>query len=185
MAAPRLVGLLRGVNVGGRGAISMADLRSCVESLGHTDVTTYIQSGNLVFTSGQPAGTVAARGRVAREIEHALATNSGLRTTVMIRSVPELRTVVDEMPFAGDEREPTRLVTVFLAEAPTADAVASLERDRFPERFAVHGREMFVHYVNGQGRSKFTPAYFERRLGVAGTARNANTVRKLLDMATA
>jgi uncharacterized protein (DUF1697 family) len=183
MAATRLVALLRAVNVGGR-SLPMSSLRDIVAGLGHRDVATFIQSGNVVFTTERAARTVAQRDAIAADIERALEEHAGLHTTVMVRTAGELRAAIDGMPFSKDEPNRSRLMVVFLATKPTAQAVSRLEPDRFtPDRFEVAGREMFVHYPNGAGRSKFNGAYYDKRLGVAGTARNLNTVAKLADLA--
>ncbi|MGD9998928.1 MAG: DUF1697 domain-containing protein [Ilumatobacteraceae bacterium] len=185
MPATRLVGLLRAVNVGGR-SLPMSALRNVVAGLGHRDVVTFIQSGNVVFTTDRPARTVAQRDAIGADIERALDTEAGLRTSVMVRTAAELRAAIDAMPFAADEPNRSRLMVVFLAGKPTAQGIGRLEPDRFaPDRFEVAGREMFVHYPNGAGRSKFNGAYYDKRLGVAGTARNLNTVAKLADLADA
>jgi uncharacterized protein (DUF1697 family) len=181
----RLVALLRGVNVGGHGKLAMADLRQLTTDLGHTDVATYIQSGNLVFTTDRAARTVAARDTIARQLSSAIDERHHLKVSVMVRTVDELRKALAAVPFLGDEPDSAKLMIVFLSGRPTAKAIASLDADRFaPDRFHVIGREMFVHFPNGAGRSKFTTDYFEKRLGVSGTARNLNTVRKLIDLAT-
>ena len=185
MASRRLVAMLRAVNVGGHSSLPMAELRKLTTDLGHRDVTTYIQSGNVVFTTDKPSGTVAARGRIANELSDAIADRKGLQVPVMVRTEPELRAALDAMPFLDDEANSSKLMIVFLSDAPTKAAIASLDHERFaPDRFEVVGREMFVHFPNGAGRSKFTPSYF-KRLGAEGTARNLNTVRKLADLAAA
>jgi uncharacterized protein (DUF1697 family) len=183
MPSTRLVALLRAVNVGGR-SLPMSSLREIVAGLGHRDVVTFIQSGNVVFTTDRPSRTVAQRDAIGAEIAGALASEAGLKTTVMIRTAGELRAAIEAMPFAADEPNHSRLMVVFLAGKPAVRAVRTLEPDRFaPDRFEVAGREMFVHYPNGAGRSKFNGAYYDKRLGVPGTARNLNTVAKLAELA--
>lgn len=184
MPATRLVAMLRAVNVGGRGKLAMTDLRDLCTGLGHTDVATYIQSGNVVFTTDRPAATVAARQQIAGELSQVIAERHGVKSAVMVRTVAELRAALSAVPYLDDEPESSKLMIVFLSDRPTADAAVSLDRERFaPDRFEVIGREMFVHFPNGAGRSKFTADYFERRLGVVGTTRNLNTVRKLVELA--
>lgn len=186
MPATRLVAMLRAVNVGGRGKLAMADLRDLCTELGHTQITTYIQSGNVVFTTDRPAGTVAARRQIGDELSRAIAERHGAKSAVMVRTLPELRAALSAVPYLDDEPESSKLMIVFLSDRPPADAAASLDPERFaPDRFEVIGREMFVHYPNGAGRSKFTADYFERRLGVASTTRNLNTVRKLVELGVA
>lgn len=184
MPSTRLVALLRAVNVGGRGVLPMAELRQLVADLGHREVATFIQSGNVVFTTDRPANSVAARRQIGDDISAAIADHNDVRTTVMIRTVGELRGAIQAVPFLSDQPDSSKLMIVFLSDRPTVAAIGSLEPTRFaPDRFEVVGREMFVHFPNGAGKSKFTATYFEKRLGVSGTARNLNTVRKLIDLA--
>ena len=169
------VALLRGINVGGRTKIAMADLRKLFADLGAEDVTTYVQSGNVVFRSG------AAATALARSIEERIAGELGLRVTVVIRTAAELAKVVAGSPFAA---EPTQLHVVFLAEKPPAARVRALDATRgAPDEFRVVGREVYLHYPSGSGRSKITNAWFEKELGVAGTARNWRTVTALAGLA--
>ena len=173
--------LIRGINVGGRNKISMAELRSVFSSLGHEDVTTLIQSGNVVFRSD--AGDEAA---IARELEDRLADDFGLAVSVLVRRPSELALVAGGNPFLEGETDLSRLHVLFLDAAPAAGLVAGLDPGRSaPDRFAVHGREIYLHCPNGSGRSRLTTAYFESRLGVRATARNWNTVLRLVELAHA
>ena len=193
------VALLRGINVGGRNAVAMPALRVVFESLGHERVTTYIQSGNVCFTSapagatagvgGDPPGQGAASGRagvaspvdLAAEIELAMLQAFGLGVRVVLRTRTELARLAAVNPFLDSEAGRAKIHVFFLAAMPTPEGLAKLDPDRFPpDAFAVVGREIFVHYPNGAGRSRLTLDYFERRLGTHGTARNWNTVNELL-----
>lgn len=174
------VALLRGVNVGGRGKVAMSELRRVVEALGHRQVRTYIQSGNLLFDS-----SITNEARISSELSAAIERELGLQVAVALRTPTELARAVARHPFAGDEPDLAKLMICFLVAEPTAAAAGTLEPERFsPERFALIGREVHLHYPNGSGRSKLTSDYFERRLGVAGTTRNLRTVQKLIDQAT-
>ena len=169
-----LVALLRGVNVGGRTMIPMPSLEASLEDLGHEDVVTYIQSGNVVFES-----------RVkdpAREIEERIAEDFGVSVTVVLRTPAELKTIVKTNPFPK-VTDSKKLHVVFLSEKPTAKAAAALDPDRSPpDELVVKGREVYVHYPNGQAKTKVTNDWLERTLGVRGTARNWNTVLKLVEL---
>ena len=174
----RAVAFLRAVNVGGKNRVPMKDLRELVESLGLADVRTYVQSGNVVFT-GPSRGADALAG----SLEQAVTDAFGVKAKVLVRTQAELKKIATRHPFGKDESEPTRLHVLFLRDAPTKAKIGILEEDRFlPDRFSVKGREVFLHYPNGQGRSKLTIDYFERRLETVGTARNWKTVLTLLDM---
>jgi uncharacterized protein (DUF1697 family) len=169
--------LLRGVNVGGANRLAMSDLRNLVATLGHTDVSTYIQSGNIVMTSAR-----SDRETIAEEMCAGIATSFGHKVSAVLRTPDELRAALAANPFASDEG--TRVLITFLSAAPSPDDIAVLERDRFvPDQFEVLGSELYGYYPNGAGRSKMTLDYFEKRLHVHGTARNLNTVAKLIDLA--
>lgn len=171
------VALLRGVNVGGR-SLAMEALAGLFVDLGHTGVQTYIQSGNVVFSSSrtdQPG--------LAAEIESRLEGDFSLRSPVVLRSATQLGSVARAHPFDGPGIGPTTLHVTFLAAVPELARVADLEPPAAAgERWSVAGREVFLHCPDGYGRTKLTNAFFERRLGVAATTRNWNTVLKLHDL---
>ncbi|MDP9495149.1 MAG: DUF1697 domain-containing protein [Actinomycetota bacterium] len=174
----RAVALIRGVNVGGRSMLPMAELRAALSKRGFGDAQTYLQSGNVVLEPG----TVRLPD-LAAALEAAIAEDFGLEVRVMTRTRKELVAVAGAHPFRGDHFDPSLLHVVFLEKAPAAAKLAVLDPDRSPpDRFEVHGREIYLSYPNGQGRSKLNLDYFERVLGTAGTARNWNTVTKLLEM---
>src|SRR5262249_34464560 len=147
------VALLRAVNVGGR-KVSMAELRGLAESLGYSEVRTYIQSGNLLFSS--------ARKPAASALEEALATRFGIEVDVVLRSGAELDRVLARNPFP--KADPSRLHVGFMAAAPAASAVSSLDTERFlPDEFAVAGAELYLHLPGGMARTKL-PDYILRGL---------------------
>lgn len=175
------VALLRAVNVGGRNRLAMPALRAELESLGHVRVTTVLQSGNAVFGSRSSSAAALATG-----IEERLASAFGLDVTVILRSADELADVAGRNPFLPHDGELSQLHVAFLADAPAASAVAGLDPDRSPpDMFAVDGREIYLRFPNGSGRSKLTLDWFERRLGTRATARNWLTVTKLVELARA
>ena len=155
----------------------MPKLRASLATRGFEDVSTYIQSGNIVFRTqdGDP-DTVAAR------VEQLLAEDFAAQVTVLLRSHDELRSIAAANPFPGTESDPKTLHVVFLDRAPSQDAVGGLDPHRSPpDRFSVGSHEIYVHYQSGSGRSKLTLDYFERRLDVRGTARNWNTLVELIE----
>jgi uncharacterized protein (DUF1697 family) len=174
----RAVALLRGINVGTGTRVPMAELRDLATGLGLTDVATYVQSGNLVF-----AAATVDEARLAPKLEAAIQAAFGVRSPVLIRTGAELATVATAHPFAGDEARTTHLHVIFLRGAPTQDDFARLDPARSPaDRFKLSGRELYVHYPDGSGRSKLTLAYIEQRLGTVATARNWRTVQQLATM---
>lgn len=171
-----IVGLLRGVNLAGRARVPMAELRDVATALDLDGVRTYLQSGNLLFEA--PAERAD---EVRSDLERAVAKTFGLEIPILVRTRDELAATVAGNPYAGVEDDPTRVHAVFLADHPADERVAELETERFrPDTFWVSERVVYVHYPGGAGRSKLTIDYFERRLATTATARNWNTVTKLL-----
>ncbi len=170
------VALLRGINVGGKNRIPMKDLASALESAGLRDVSTYIQSGNVVFRADGPrAEEKELRARIERQIAQAFR----LRVPVVLRSAAELATVAGSRPFGAAEG----VHVGFLADSPAAEAVAGLDPERSPpDRFVVLGRDVFLLLPNGVARSRLTTAYFDTQLGTTMTVRNTRTVMALLEM---
>lgn len=173
------VALLRGVNVGGRGKIEMSALRKLFEDLGHADVRTYVQSGNVIFRAAddRPA-------ELAREIEGRIARDLGVGTTVLLRGADELALIAASNPFLGRESDLAKLHVTFLADEPDRERAARLEVPAGqPDDLALLGREVYLHCPNGYGRTKLNNTFIEKRLGVAATTRNWTTVTKLRDLA--
>jgi uncharacterized protein (DUF1697 family) len=171
------VALLRAVNVAGK-TLKMEDLRQVASSLGHTDVSTYIQSGNVVFKC--PRTNPA---KLARQIEERLARDLALETTVLIRSHQNLAEIAANNPFLRQGHDPSKLHMTFLATQPTAEAAVRLTLPAGePEEFSLQGHDVYLYYPNGYGRSKVSNAYIERRLGVPATTRNWATLLKLRDL---
>ena len=169
------IALLRGINVGGRTTIGMADLREVFTGLGCTEVRTHLRSGNVVFGCQDDAG-------LARRVEQRIADDLGVTTTVLLRTAEELARVTAANPFLDVEADFTKLHVGFLAEEPTG-AVELTVPGGGPEQYRLAGRELYLHYPDGVGRSKFTNARIEKELGVAVTARNWRTVLALAEMA--
>jgi uncharacterized protein (DUF1697 family) len=175
---PTYVSLLRGINVSGRNRISMADLRALYEAHGHHDVSTYVQSGNVVSHSNARSAAT-----VTREIERAITDDLGLDVTVLVRTPAQLATLVDANPLVGDGVDPNTLHVTFLASRPARAEVAALDGRRYaPDEFVVVGDAVYLVCPNGYGRTKINNTYFERALGVAATTRNWKTVNQLLEL---
>jgi uncharacterized protein (DUF1697 family) len=172
------VALLRGINVGGRSMMSMPELRSLLTSMGLEDVSTYVQSGNVIFRSPR-----ADRRALVAELEERIASAFDIRPAVLLRTPAELAEIAAANPFLDRESDFLKLHVVFMSAPPAADAVEALDPKRSPpDEFSVSGREIYLHLPNGAGRSKLTIDYFEKRLGVRATARNWKTLTKLIEL---
>ena len=170
---PTYIALLRGVNVGTGRKVPMNELRALFDSLGHTDVRTYIQSGNVVFTAKG-----AAPARVRSAIEQGITRDFGLDVTVILRKRDDLAKVLERNPFG------TEAYITFLTDLPDRKRVAALDPAPYsPDEFVVHGREVFVRCPNGYGRTKINNTFFERKLATRATTRNWKTVTTLHDWA--
>jgi uncharacterized protein (DUF1697 family) len=173
----RVAALLRGINIGPNKRISMAALRSIVESLGHTDVETYLQSGNVVFT---PKG----RGDQAARLSKAIAAETGHDVAVLLRTGKELEKVVTANPYRVSD--PTKVVVVFLGDELELGQLGLGDLEPYlPDELTVHGRELYVSVPNGQARSKLMETLVKRRLPTAITVRNWRTVEALAKMTAA
>ena len=179
MPVQTYVALLRGINLGARNKMSMADLRALFVALGHKEVATHLQSGNVIFKSpggGKPAELI-------RAIEKRIKADLALDVTVLLRSKAQLAKVRSSNPFATRSKDPTKLHVTCLAVTPERSRVRDLDPEAGgADEFRVVGKEIFLHYPNGYGRSNLSNAYFEKRLGVTATTRNWRTVTKLAEL---
>jgi uncharacterized protein (DUF1697 family) len=174
----RYAALLRAVNLGGDSKISMTDLRGLFGDMGHAEVATYVQSGNVVFT-----GPDVPAAELEKAIAAAIAERLGVRCGVMVRTGAELAATVGANPLGGEPENPSRYFVAFLAAEPQSAAAAQLTaRSLEPDRVWVTGRHAYLWCPNGAGRTKLTTNAVEKWLGVAATARNWNTVTKLVSM---
>ena len=168
---PVHIALLRAINVGGTGALPMAELRAICEALGFEDAKTYIQSGNVVFRSAD------GERAVGENLDDALGKKLGRKPGVAIRSRREMEAIADNAPFP--DAKPSFVLVHFLPEAAAKDALDAMSAPD-GEKAVVSGREIYVHYPIGSGKSKLKLPALK-----AGTSRNINTVRKLVEMAAA
>lgn len=165
------VGLLRAINVGGTGKLAMKELVALCEQLGFESVKTYIQSGNVVFE------TKLSEPKAQAKLQKALTAKLGKAVGVTLRSADELAATVKGNPFkkaAGN-----RVIVLFMEHALPKKALAEVVAPD-GEELVLSGREIYIHYPNGQGRSKLKLPFFKE-----GTGRNLNTVAKLADLAQA
>ena len=174
------VSMLRAVNVGGTSRITMDALQALYESIGLKDVRTLLQSGNVVFRS-----TLKDRESLIRRIMQELERQLALRVEVILRTLAEVASVVERGPLLSPNADKNKLLVMFLSGVPDATSQAALakwHKDRKgPEMIEMRGPEIYLYYPDGVGRSKLSGAVLEHRLNVAGTARNWNTLEKLLE----
>ncbi|MFY9825480.1 MAG: DUF1697 domain-containing protein [Thermoanaerobaculia bacterium] len=173
---PTYAALLRAVNVGGNNLIKMADLRGLLAGLGLERVRTLLQSGNAVFDARSKDGA-----QLAEKISDAIHQAHGHRPDVILRTADELRRALGQVPFDASAN-PSLVHINFLAAPADPEGARQLSAWEGPA-VVVKGSEVYLHYPEGSGRSKLNRLPMEKMLGTRGTARNLNTVRKLLKMA--
>jgi uncharacterized protein (DUF1697 family) len=175
------VAFLRAVNVAGHASLAMADLRKLGEGLGFTNVKTLLQSGNLVFDAGAKKAPALESALEAALKQH------GIETDFMVRRADELDGVIAANPFPKEAKtDPGHLVVMFLKDAPGAQAIVALQAAVKGREVIRHkGRELYIVYPDGIGRSKLTNKFIESRLDTRATGRNWNTVTKLAGLAGA
>jgi uncharacterized protein (DUF1697 family) len=164
------IALLRGINVGGAGILSMKDLATICGKLGFAKARTYIQSGNVIFECGLKEDAVR------RELEEALQLKMRKKIDVMVRTSTEMRETLEANPFP--DREGNKVAVVFLAAKPPVEELRGLTGPA-GEQVRAGRREVYVYYPEGMGRSKLKLPLG----GAAATVRNMNTVAKLTEMA--
>jgi len=175
----RQIALLRGVNLGGQKRVQMARLRELVQQLDYRDVTTYVQSGNVVFTGPDEPSEA-----VAEKLEAQIAASLGFEVPVVVRSREELAEVVRANPMRDIATVPARYHVIFLKDAVRPERLTHIEPAEFdPDRFHMHGREVYLWTPEGLGTSRLARALTDKRLGQIATARNWKTVERLLAIA--
>ena len=177
---PVLISMLRGVNVVGRNKIKMDALRALYESLKFESPRTYVQSGNVIFRTRQKNSPA-----LAKKIQNAIESAFGFRPDVMLRTPDELRSAIAASPFAGRSGlEPSKLLVTFLAGEPGLAARDTLDSLKgHPEEVHLKGRELYIYFPNGAGQSKLPWSKVEKLTKATGTARNWNSVTKMLAIA--
>jgi uncharacterized protein (DUF1697 family) len=177
---PAIVCMLRGVNVGGHNKIKMEALRALCGALKLKCAQTYVQSGNVVFRSGETNLAM-----LSKRIQDAIESNFGFRPEVILRTASEMRHVIARNPFASRHSiEPAKLLVAFLASDPgkeARDALATM--DTRGEELHARGCELYIYYKHGMGKTKLSAAALDKALKTPATGRNWNTVLKLHEMA--
>src|SRR3712207_6566461 len=171
------IALLRGINVSGQKIIPMADLKALFVKLGFKDARTFIQSGNVVFSSA-----VADPSALIGRIEAGIRKTFGFEVSVVLKTLPELKKIVKDRPFQPKEGE--RVYITYLAEAPAKEGVKKLEAARNEtDDFAVAKAAVYILVRAGYGKSQFSNNFVEKKLGVRATSRNLESSLKLIALA--
>lgn len=175
------ISLLRGINVSGQKKIAMMDLKALYENLKFTDVTTFIQSGNVIFKSKEKLSNAG----FAKRIEEAIFKKYGFDVPVIIRSEDEMKQVISANPFSKEKNiDEKKLHVTFLSEIPSEETAMSIQSIDFPpDRFIIRNKEIYLLIPGSYGETKISNAFFEKKLKIKATTRNWNTVNKLSAMA--
>lgn len=173
----KYVAFLRGINVGGKTIIKMEELRKVFATLGFTNVKTYIQSGNVVFESDEND-----QAKLTEIIANAVESNF-FKTPVMIRTIDEIKAVIENNPFADEQFDDKQMHLVFLAEKLSDEkAEILMANNKETEKFAVFNREVYCLLRAGVADSLLGKKFIDNKLKVAATARNWRTLNKILEL---
>jgi uncharacterized protein (DUF1697 family) len=175
------VALLRGINVGGKNKLPMKELVDLFAKIGCKKVSSYIQSGNIIFEANKGLAV-----RVPELIASAIANRFGYRVPVILRSAGQLRDIRHNNPFLNSTLDSEHLHVAFLAGAPKPSQISALEPNRSPpDQYVVRGQDIYLKLPNGVAKSKLNNAYFDSKLATTSTVRNWNSVLKLVELASA
>ncbi|MBL4624122.1 MAG: DUF1697 domain-containing protein [Flavobacteriales bacterium] len=178
----RYISILRGINVGGKRKILMADLKPLYEVLGFSNVNSYIQSGNIIFDSN----TKESQKELGQKIEQVINKAYGFDVPVIIRTVQEIEDAIAVNPYLKkQEVDIERLHLTYLADIPSLEKLAQLKDIDFsPDKFEIIGNDVFIYCSGKYSDSKLTNKFFESKLKITATTRNWKTVNKLIEIAT-
>lgn len=178
----KYISILRGINVGGKRKILMADLKELYQSLGFENVITYIQSGNVIFEAKEKEGSRA----FPKKIEEAILKEYGFEVPVIIRSVDEIKNIISINPFLKKEDvKIENLCVTFLSDIPNEENLQKINAYNYsPDLFQIIDNNAFIFVAGKYHQSKLTNNFFEKKLVVSATTRNWKTVKKLLELST-
>ncbi len=176
-----LISFLRGVNMTGHNSIKMTELSDLYRKLGFTDAETYIQSGNVIFSTSDDFSHPEITGK----IEKAITERFNYNIPVLNRTAEDIKTLFFLNPFLREENfDPSKAAVIFLYEKPLEAQIKKVVNiDYPPDKFKIEGREIFIYCPNGFGRTKLYTNFFENKMGVIGTARNWKTITTILNIA--
>ncbi len=175
------ISILRGINVSGQKKIQMKDLKKMYEALNFKEVTTYIQSGNVIFKTDEKASIH----ELSLKISNRISDQYNFSVPVIIRNAKDMENTLKNNPFISEPGiDIARLHVTFLAEIPKLTLIENLKNtDQTTDRFRIIDREIYLYCPNGYGITKLSNTYFEKKLQVTATTRNWKTIQKLVEIA--
>jgi len=175
-----LVAFLRGVNMTGHNSLKMTGLSDLFREIGLVDPETYIQSGNVIFRCKDAIPVTD----IASMIEKAILEKFNYDVPAMVRTVDEMRKIAIENQLTGEKDfDPSRMAVLFLHEKPGNDQTKKLKGiDYPPDKFYISGSEIYIYCPNGFGKTRLYTNFFEKKLGIKGTARNWKTFKTILQI---
>lgn len=173
------IAFLRAINVGKGRSVKMEQLRSELESLGFTNIRTYIQSGNVVFDASEQDETA-----IVSLIERHLFNWLGFEVKTIVRTVTEMEAIAASIPFADDETGDTKVYVTLMSEQPASEKVQAVEvLNEDVETIKIIGREAYIRLrTTPYHKTRFSNAYIEKKLGVTATSRNTATIAKMVEL---
>jgi uncharacterized protein (DUF1697 family) len=176
----KFIALLRGMNVGGQKQIKMSTLKLLFEELRFHNVETYIQSGNVIFSSKEKLPE-----KLEQKISSAIKRKFGFDVRVMVLTPEEIEYVLNNNPFIKRKKESEKLYVTFLAKSPSDENINKLNAiDYSPEEYIIDGRYIYLFVPNGYGKAKLNNNLFESKLNASATTRNWKTVNKMFELST-
>ena len=174
----KFIALLRGINVSGQKQIKMPDLKSLFEESGFQNIETYIQSGNVIFTSKEKLPE-----KLEQKISLAIKRKFGFDVQIIVLTPEEIEYVLNNNPFIKKKKESEKLYVTFLAKSPSDENINKLNAiDYSPEEYIIDGSYIYLFVPNGYGKAKLNNNLFENKLKVFGTTRNLKTIKALFEL---
>jgi uncharacterized protein (DUF1697 family) len=176
---PTIISLLRGINVGGHKKIKMADLRDLYAELGFENTKTLLQSGNAVFQTD-----MSDLAKIQDRIETGIQEHFGFQVDVILRTPEDIQAILSDHPFSDEQiSDPGKISFVYLASEPSEASIDDLKFHNMGDEI-IHGkgRELYIFYTDGKGKSKLDNSRIERALEIKATARNWNTTQKIMKL---
>jgi uncharacterized protein (DUF1697 family) len=165
----------------GHNSLKMKDLAGLYNDIGFSEIETYIQSGNVIFSSSEKMSI----DNISAKIKNSIRERFGYNIAVVIRTVPELRLIVNSSPFTNEVSfDPTKAAVIFLSDTASVTGIAKLKGiETGPDRYWISGKEIYIYCPDGFGKTKLYANFFDKKLNVEGTTRNWKTINTILEKA--